>query len=322
MARPLNYRLSRPDDVPALSRLWAEESGWGEVSPQDWREWFVDTPHGPCPIVVAEAAGGELVGQLVFTPSVVQAGGREVRALRMSAPIIRKDYRASALLEVHHPAIMLWMTGAIAAAATGYKLLYNWSEVPWVRFFRAFGRFRVAEFKCLAASLRPSPAYAAAAGPLAARPVGEFGPEHEALWEAARQRFPIRCGVKRTEAWLRYRNGDHVRVEVRESAAGRLAGYACVNGKTGLFHDVVARGPDELAPVFAATLAFFAERSREPGAQADALKVMGISYLEPALRELGFVPHDFRYGFITDTLDPNLDPAAFAPEEWYAMPSD
>jgi hypothetical protein len=322
MARPLNYRLSRPDDVPALSRLWAEDAGWGELSPETWRQWFVDTPHGPCPIVVAETAGGELVGQLVFTPSVVQAGAQEVRALRMSAPIIRKDFRASALLEMHHPAVMMWMTGTIAAAATGYKLLYNWSEVPWVPFFRAFSRFRVAEFRCLAAPLRPSPAHAAAAGLLVARPVTEFGPEHEEVWESARQRFPIRCGVRRTAAWLRYRNGGHLAVEVRESVGGRLAGYACVNGNTGLVSEVVARGPAELPPVLAATVAFFAERGPRPSDDFDALKVMAIPYLEPALRDLGFAPHDFRYGFITDTLDPNLDPNAFAPEAWYAMPSD
>jgi hypothetical protein len=128
--------------------------------------------------------------------------------------------------------------------------------------------------------------------------------------------------VKRTTAWLRYRNGGHVAVEVREPAAGRLAGYACVNGKTGLVSDLVARGPAEIAPVLAATLLFVAARGREPGAEFDALKVMAIPYLEPALRELGFVPDEFRYGFITDTLDPDLDPAAFAPEAWYAMPSD
>ena len=321
MAQPLNYRLFRPADLPALSRLWAEDAGWGDLSPDKWRQWFVDTPHGPCPIVVAETVRGELVGQLVFTPAVVQAGGQEVRALRMSAPILRKDHRTGVMFGMQHPAVMLWLTGAIAAAARGYRVIYNWSEKSWVPFFRTLTRFGVAEFGCLAALPGPNPAYAAAAGPLTARPVGEFGPEHEAVWESARERFPIPCGVKRTPAWLGYRNGGHLAVEVREPA-GRLAGYVCVNAKTGLVSGVVARGRAELSPVLAAALLFLADRKGELGAEFDALKVMGTSYLAPAVRELGFAPHDFRYGFITDVLDPDLDPGTFAPEAWYAMPSD
>jgi hypothetical protein len=322
MARPLNYRLSRPADVPALSRLWAEDTEWGELSPDKWRQWFVDTPHGACPIVVAETARGELVGQLVFTPTVVQVGGQEVRALRMSAPIVRKDYRASALVETQHPAIMLWLTGAIAGAARGYRLIYNWSEKSWVPFFRTITRFRVTEFRCLAAPLLPNPVYVAAAGSLAARPVCEFGPEHEALWQSARELFPLSCGVKRTVAWLRYRHASHKAVEVREPSTGRLVGYACVNGQTGLLSDVVARGPAELAPVLAATLLSLVARRQELDAEVETLKVMEIQHLQPALRELEFAPHDFRYGFITDALDPDLDPATVAPEAWYAMPSD
>jgi len=317
MAGKLNYRLFRPADLPAVSRLWADEAGWGELTAETWRKWYEETPHGPCLVVMA-AEGADIVGQLVFTPSAVRIGGEVVRGLRLSAPIIRKDHRSAAIRSVGHPAIMLWLTGSIAAAARGYRLVYGLPEEAWMPFFRSTGRFEGSEFGCLAVPLQAVPT---PPGGWTARPVAEFGAEHEQVWQAAVAAFPIRCAVERSAGWLRYRNAARLCVEAREAGTGSLAGYVCIDKKTGLISDLAARSPAEVAPVFATALRGVAETT---GADApfESVKAMDSPGLGVALREVGFVPVDFRFGFVVDVLDPDMDPATVAPGEWYVMPSD
>jgi hypothetical protein len=320
MLEDLKYRLYREDDFPGVARLWDAEAGWGRLTPEVWRRWFVDTPYGPCLVVVAVGPRGDVFGQSVFTPAEVHVGGRTVRALRLSAPILGKDVRSSRLRSMHHPAVALWLTGAIAGSSLGYGLVYALPDPKWLPFVQSFYRFARAEYRCLAAPLAGGEG-----GPSgwAAGPLTEFGPEHQALWEAARARFPINCGVRRTPGWLRYRNGAHLVVEVRDPHEGVLSGYVSVQRQTGLVMDLVASRAAALAPVLEAARRWLA--AQPEGAtrlQADAIKVMETPALEPALRELGFAPVDYRFLFVCDPLDPSLPAEDVAPGRWYVMPGD
>lgn len=320
MAEPLTYRPYRPADFPAVARLWADEAGWGDLTPEIWRQWFEDTPHGPCPVFVATTAAGEVVGQLVFTPAEVRSGDRILKGLRLSAPIIRAEYRTAAIRSVSHPAIMLWLTGTITCAARGFQLVYALPDRAWLPFFRAVGRFQVAEFPCLAAALHKPPVPPAG---LLARQVHGLGDEHAAVWAEARNRFPIRCGVERTAGWLRYRNGGHRAVEVRDGATGSLVGYVAVHPKHGLLMDAIAVEPDALPGVLAAAAQALANPAAgEPPAGIDAIKAMAGPGITPALVAAGFVAVDFQFGLVVDVLDPDLDPTSVAPELWYSMPAD
>jgi hypothetical protein len=321
MLEDLKYRLYQEDNFPGVARLWEEEAGWGRLTPEVWREWFVDTPYGPCLVVVALGPRGEVFGQSVFTPAEVQVGSRTVRALRLSAPILGKEVRSSlGLRSLHHPAVALWLTGAIAGASLGYDLVYALPDPMWLPFFQSLYRFASAEYRCLVAPLA-----GAEGGPSGwpAGPLTEFGPEHEALWEAARARLPIHCGVRRTPGWLRYRNGAHLVVEVRDPREGVLAGYVSVQRQTGLVRDLVACRAAALAPVLEAARRWLAAQPEGPTRlQANAIKVMEMPALEPALRELGFTPVDYHFAFVCDPLDPYLPAEAVDPGRWYVMPGD
>jgi hypothetical protein len=313
----LCYRMYREGDLPALLALW-ERVGWGAITPEIWRSWFVDTPHGACLIAVALTSEGEVVGQEMFTPTVLQVGGKEMRALRLSAPILREDIRSASMRSVRHPAIALWLTGSIAAASLGYQVVYALPERAWLPFFSYLYRFETAEYRCLAAS------HGACAGDsrLLARPVQEFGSEHEALWESARRRFPIDCGVRHDAVWLRYRLGGSLAFDVRDER-GALVGYSAVKLKNGLLADAVAATPDDLREVLAATLWALAD----PAARAAApdlveLKVMETPALAPVLAGLPFVPVDYSFAFVCDVLDPTLPEEELAPARWYLMPGD
>lgn len=323
----LSYRVSEEGDLPALLRLW-EEAGWGTLSPQQWREWFVDGPEGPCLISVAVDPRGEIVGQKVFAPSRVSVAGREVRALRFSAPILRRELRGESLRRNEHPVIGLYKAAAAAARQRGFEIVYSLPEYAWLPILRLaprFGlpRFDTAAFGCTELPLAaPLAGLESAARSVEARPVTRFGAEYEELWRQAQRSFPIACGVVRDGAWLTFRNSGRIALEARDAVDGSLVGYSATKRQTGLLADVLARRPEDLPAVIAATAIRLARR-REPGG-ITCLKAMRTPALSPALQALGFVLVDYRFAFTCNVLDddPGAGRERVAPERWYVMPGD
>ncbi|HEX6899181.1 MAG TPA: hypothetical protein VF789_05685 [Thermoanaerobaculia bacterium] len=317
----LTYRVFEEEDLPGLLRLW-EEAGWGTLSPQQWREWFVDGPEGPCLITVAVDAEGEVAAQEVFAPSRVSVAGREARALRFSAPILRQEIRGESLLWRDHPLVGLYKAAAAEARERGFEIVYSLPEPAWLRVLQLAPRYGVPPFDSTLFDCLQLPLAAADLEEIArfargmeARPVATFGAEYEELWRNARETFPIACGVVRDAAWLTFRNSGRVAFEVRDAGDGSLVGYSATKRQTGLLADVLARDPERLPAVIAAT----ALRLAEEGAFTH-LKAMRTPALDPALRALGFEPVDYTFAFTCNVLDEGAE--RVAPERWYVMPGD
>ena len=314
----LCYRVSEEGDQPALLRLW-EEAGWGSLSPEQWREWFVDGPEGPCLITVAVDGKDEVVGQEIFAPSRLCVAGRETRALRFSAPILRPELRGEPLHRQEHPMVGLYVAAAAAAEERGFELVYSLPEYAWLRIFRLAPRFGVPRFEEAAFDCVELPlATARSAGSVEARPVTRFGPEHEELWRSALESFPISCGVVRDAAWLTFRNSGRITLEIRDLEDGALLGYSATKRQTGLLADVLARGPAHLPAVIAETAVWL----RQNGPGDACLKAMRTPVLAPALDALGFAPADYRFAFIYNVFGSPAGLERIAPERWYVMPGD
>jgi hypothetical protein len=329
MSGRLTYRPFEERDLPGLLRLW-EGAGWGTLTAEQWREWFVETPNGPCLIVVAEDSAGEIAAQEIFTPARLAVGGREVMGLRFSAPILRADLRGESLRRGEHPIIGLYKAAACEAARRGFAVVYSLPEHGWLPIFRLVPKFGIppfaeATYPCAALSLEGSAVETAVATSegLEAGPVAEFGAEYVELWEGARSSVPVECGVVRDPHWLRFRNGGRLALEVRDSRDGSLVGYTATKRQTGLLADALARTPEELAGVIGETARWLArERGRLAPGGLTHLKAMRTPALAPALDALGFEPTDFKFAFTCNTFGPALATADVAPERWYVMPGD
>ena len=328
MEEQLKYRLFEDADLPGLLGLW-EEAGWGTLSPEQWREWFVDGPQGPSLVTVGIDEQGEVVAQEMFAPSRAVVGGREVRALRVSAPIVRERLRGGSLRSGAHPIYGLLKAGEAAAAASGFSVVYSLPEYAWLPVFRIMPRVGIPRYAEAAYACASLP-IEAASGPevervargFEASAVTEFGEEYEQLWRQAKESFPIECGVVRDTAWLRFRNSGRIAIEVRESRSGQLVGYSATKKQTGLVADLLAREPGELKNVVAATLRWLeANRSLLP-AGLTHLKVMRTPVLAPAIDALGFTPIDYRFGFTCKAFDGAFTLEDVAPERWYILPGD
>ena len=318
-AEGLAFRLFREYDLPGVLRLWEEESGWGGITPEQWRRWYVDRPDGPCLVMVAEDEEGRVAGQLVFAPTVVRMEGAEVPAVRVGAPIVDRTRRRRSVRHPEHPATRLYRAGAREAAERGFRLLYALPEHGGLPFFRWLGGFAEADLGCVAVDAA-SAAAAGFAGALQAAPAPGFGAEYDALWELAMESFPIRCAVDRSAGRLRYRIGGHLVLEARDGD-GALVGYAAIHKRTGLLEDVLARTPAELAPVLAAALACLASVP-DGSVPFREVKAMDAPVLRPALEVLGFAPVDYRFAFVCTSLDPSLPAERIDPERWYLTPGD
>jgi hypothetical protein len=322
----LSYRVSEESDLPGLLRLW-EDSGWGSLSPQQWREWFVDGPEGPCLVTVAVDPRGEIAGQEVFAPARVSVAGREARALRFSSPILRQDLRGEPLRREGHPMVVLFKTAAAAARERGFEIVYSLPEPAWLRVIELSPRFGEARFDsttfgCVELPLAPAAlsGLARAARSVEMRPVPRFGPEYEELWQEARQSFPIACGVVRSAAWLSFRNSGRIALEARDREDGSLLGYSATKRQTGLLADVLARRPEHLTAVIAATAVWLAAQRRQETGEITHLKAMRTPALAPALDALGFTPVDYTFAFACAHL--GAPAGQVAPESWYVMPGD
>jgi hypothetical protein len=329
MTDDLSYRLSEANDLPGLLALW-EAAGWGSLTPELWRSWFVDGPHGAYLVAVALDACGEVVAQEMFAPSRVVVDGREVRALRFSAPIMREDRRGTSLRQEVHPLVRLYKLAADAAADRGYSLVYSLPDSAWMPIFRIAPRFGVPAFAessyaCVALPLDPNSESGAAelAAGYSAALVSDFGEEYDELWAVARRDLPIACGVVRDREWVRFRNTGRIAIEVRDGGDGSLVGYSATKTQTGLLADVLARTREELRVVVAVTARWLgSERGRALAPSLTHLKAMRTPFLAEALDALGFAPDDYSFSFACNTFDEDLPLRAIAAERWYVTPGD
>lgn len=326
-----SYRTGGRADLPSLLHLW-EQAGWGTLTPEQWTNWY---ERGPCgPSIVSLARDEERVfGQLVLSPSRLVVDGREVDAMRISAPILDRQDRIARGVTADHPIIGLTRAATLEACERGVAVLYAQPDASWLSFVERTNRlndplltYDARKIACVGRSLDGvEPRVAQLAEACTVERITAFDERHEALWRRACVEWPIACGIVRSKEWLQYRNGGHLALEVRDVAAQRLLGYAVIRRDTMLLHDVLTATPADMEFVLAAIVGWLVgPDGRDVGshaAGAPMLKAMDVVMLHDVLARLGFRPIDFAFAFMCIALDATLAPA-IAPERWFMMPAD
>src|SRR6187200_2084133 len=107
----LTYRTYEDKDLPGILQLWEQYSGWGAITLEQFDKWYLQTPYGPCVVIVAVNNEEEIVGKIAFIPTVVNLNGREIKAIRGSAPILNPECRRFNLNQADHPAFAMIKEG-------------------------------------------------------------------------------------------------------------------------------------------------------------------------------------------------------------------
>jgi hypothetical protein len=278
--------------------------------------------------VVTEDADGQVIGQGICIPARWYVQDREVKGLRLSAPLLRKSLRFGILPGPDHPFIGMGKKVLELARDDGYSLLYSIPRRQFLSLMR-FGpllglpSFSGVEFGCAERtweSLRNAPV--PIPKHLEVHQVSEFGPEYDELWEDARVSLPIQAGLVRKSSYLQFRNGGHLVLEVRRSA-GPLLGYVALRKNSGLIDDMLARTLEDLQSLLAAALG---QLAREPDLvdeyNIEKVKAMTTPYLDDVLGPLGLQRIKFRFAYACHCLDGSLSPNQLNPSAWYVTPGD
>jgi hypothetical protein len=321
----LRCRLYRESDLPGLLHLWESHSDWGPLTAETWNSWYRNTPFGDCIVIVAANQDDEIVGQIVFTPSVVRVGADNIRSLRMSAPILSRSMRRMAL-GASHPVPRMYAAGVSEGVAQGFGIVYAFPTHKWLSTWRAWkeadilmGSAFEREFDCVA--LYPGNPDERRDVNLSVQvtAIDDAADEHSALWGKACAQLPIVCGVDRSARWLRYNRGDGIALEARLDD-GALVGYAVVR-RNGLLADFFVAQKSMMPPVLREIVRWFARARATSSVDADSLKIMNTPEISSATSGLGSVPVDYNFAFVCVAVGRDVPGAAIDPGNWYLTPS-
>lgn len=322
----LHYRLFRPDDLPAIRRLWLEDTTWGALTEAMWDRYVVNAPLDGAVFVVATDDAGDIVGEFAFMPSQVSLGGRIVRACRPAAPIVsRRAPQPTLPNPLHHPAAAMYLTAVKELRAAGVGLLYMVPDPRWVRFLKMFPGMHAGFFPLW---YRPLPLPAALPLPAGyvAAPLAAFDARVDRLWEQA-GRLHDNLVVRNAEAlaW-KVGHGDYDVLGVERD--GELVGLVASRRKGDrqwLVCDILAADlGDALRATLAAVTNLAHERARTAPADQPLIKVslLVTPRMEPVVRELGYERHEYRFPLALQVLDPTISAAELDLARWYVSAND
>ena len=247
----LLYRKYQSNDLPAILELWEKFSGWGAITEQQFKEWNFNTPYGDCLIIVAETNAKEIVGQIVFIPSVIYVNCKELKAYRIMAPILNMVVRNVEIHDSEHPIWGLTREGVEEARRNSYSIIYMQPAIGWLRLQKLFELNGLPQlfknsFGCDSISLLDKETFPTAIAEDYEFGMGEFNSEYDILWKTFVEQVDVRIAVKRDTKWLKWKRGQHLFFEMRHKVENTLKGYIVAKKDSGLILDIVAESEKEL----------------------------------------------------------------------------
>ncbi|WP_276502518.1 hypothetical protein [Terrimonas pollutisoli] len=323
----ITYRLFDKKDLPGILSLWENFSGWGGISKKQFNDWYLNIPGGPSLIIVATNGEDEVIGQLVFVPAKVFLCGNKVKALRLSAPILHKDFRQTDLRNNEHPAFMMIKTGCEIAQKQGYSLLYGLPAHGWIGLLKLFPRFGLPDVEmttwgCSSISLKNEMIWEQSNKENFSTSIGtSFDESYNKLWETAVSNFPVQCGVVRNAPRLQWKISRHLVIEVKKE--NELLGYAAYKKADGLLVDILAGNVKDLKKVLLASIKALHHKNENRYAfPLEEIKLMRSPHIVPLLKEIDHSNIDFQFAFGCYPLQAAIAKDAILPERWYIMPDD
>jgi hypothetical protein len=322
----LTYRLYEEKDLPGIISIWEKESGWGGITEQQFYDWYINTPYGRCIIIVATDSSNEIVGQTVFTPTRIYLDQKELKAFRISAPILNAQIRKVSLKQYDHPAFGMMRYGTKVAIESGFSIGYVLPAVGWISLLKllpSFGLpYKLVPYECFGVSLTDISTYVNPGNgiDISVSIIKKFTPEYDSLWNDAVTTLPVECGIVRKSKWLQYKLGGHIVFEVRKS--NQLFGYVAVKN-SGLLVDIFAKSIADIRICLNAVLRSIHHSNPEKiQTEWKDLKGMFTPTAKLFLSEVKYEMINFQFAFGYCPLDERISPDNLDPKRWFIMPDD
>ncbi|MBD2128311.1 hypothetical protein H6F97_18330 [Microcoleus sp. FACHB-1] len=325
MAGNVTYRLYQEEDLPTLARIWEEETKWGEMTPEQWCEQFIDTPYGEASIALATNADtGQIIGQLIFIPYLVCVNGRDVLAFRPFAPIVIKAARG--LLSDTHPSAGMYEYGVQVVQARGGGLIYMVPHPNWLRTLRIGPTVQCASFPLWSLPMPLTEPLPLADG-YTMRPLEVWDQRVDDLWKATSCLYG--CQIVRNCRTLQWKIGSSNYTVTVVERQGEMVGLVASQQKGAdrqwLVCDLLAAdaGDSLRNTMIAVTNVAHSEAiipEREKPIKKVAVLVTPI--MEPVVNRLGFVRDAYDFPLVVHILDPSISMDEVTPARWYISAND
>ena len=324
MAGNLTYRLYEEEDLPTLARMWEEETKWGEMTPEQWREKFVHTPYGEASIVLTTNADtGEIVGQLIFFPCLVCVNGQDIPAFRPFALIVTKAARG--LLSDIHPSKGMYRYGAQVVQARGGRLIYMLPDRNWVRTLRTGPTVQYTSFPLWTLPMPLTEPLPLDDG-YTMKPLEVWDEQVDDLWQQALRLY--NCQFVRNSQSLQWKIGSSdykVTVVERDGEMVGLVASKQKGDRQWLICDLLTvDAQDSLRNTLIAVVNVAHSEAIIPDREKPIIKVavLATPIMEPILSCLGFASDAYDFPLVVHILDPTISMDEVAPTHWYLSAND
>lgn len=324
------YRLFQESDLPGVLALWRDHSGWGGITEQQFRNWYLGTPNGACLVAIMEDETAQILGQMVMIPARAVLDGKPVKVLRVVAPILHSAARGNSLTHAGHPSIELYRCLWQEAIRQGFHFAYTFPAYGWQALMKIFPRFglpawSITELECYGIDLHGTPilALTATAQDCSVTAAQSIDAAYDLLWQEAVGQWNFQYSICRDQSWVQWRQGGHLILEVRVNATHKLLGYLVIDQRTALLADVFASSETELRTVLHAGIwALHVQNPARIPLDSQVLKLMNSHFIQQALLDWPLAKVDYTFTFGCNPFQASLDIGQINTQNWYLMPND
>ena len=322
-------RLYKTDDIDKLVELWNENAEWGIIDRQHWEKVFYHTPLGPSTIVIAvDEDKDEVLAQFVFMPTIISVDGREVKACKPCAPIVKKSVREDAgLPTLFNYILKMYRFAAKHLITQGVFVLHMMPDIRWVRAFQIIPGLQVAGFPLwiLPFGKKDIP------GLPSEYTIEEVRPSDERisdLWQKASRLYD--CCIVRNSNFLSWKVSHRNYKFVGLVKDSELAGFAVLLYKAEIkgivICDVLAESPVALKNILHAAclkaLEIKSSLSEAEQLNCEKVSVLATPLIEKAVADMGFEKYNYKFSLAVHVLGKGIPKKTVKPDRWYVSAND
>ena len=321
------YRMYTDDDIDDLVKFWSDNSGWDQIDRTEWERRFHHTPYGEASVALAiDKKNNEIVGQFVFIPTVISIDGKEVKAFRPFAPVVKESLRSALGMITLTEIIFKMYNHAIDHfRSTGVGLIHMLPDPRWARAFKLLSNVQMGSFPLWSIALPMTEKFALPAG-YEVKPVNATDEKIDLLWEKNSMLYG--CSLPRNTKILPWKtsHGDYrlVGIFYQEELLGLSASVVKEKDKQWLICDMISADGDEaLSTIIKATCNAAQDFvTSQTGTAVEKAAILATALIEKNIEQLGFKKDNYKFPIVVQLLDPNLSKQQVAPERWYASAND
>ena len=321
------YRMYTADDIDALVQFWRENAGWDQIDRKEWERRFYHTPYGNASVALAEDIdSGNIVGQFLFIPTVINIDGKEVKGFRPFAPVVKESVRAElGLLTLMEIVLKMYNYATDEFKKQGAGVIHMLPDPRWAKAFEFIPDAQVDFFPLWSLAL-PLQKKFDLPHTYTVSPIDPNDNRINILCEHNNKLYG--CIFPRNTAMLPWKtsHGNYRLSGVfnNEELVGVSVSIVKGKDKQWLICDMITADAEE---AMAATLKATCNEAQDFLAANKETTIQKIAILATPLIQqkvegMGFKNDSYRFPIVIQALDPSLSKEQVAPQRWYASAND